>query len=250
MVEETQNTEIKSTNTDVGNQPETQKVSTDKESNVEPGKSESKPEKMLSQSEVDKIAYGNKMEGYERGKREAIAEANQTKDISATVDSNEPEKITVSKQELEQFVEDTATRKAQREHAQRVVDQFVGKMQLGMQKYSDFETVAGKLNIPNLPPQLIDLVTSMDNTADIIYELGKNPSKFASVLNLCNYSPQAAHDELIRLSDSIKKNQEAVKQTQAKPNEPLDQAKPSTAGTDDGKLSTVSELRKQPWLRG
>lgn len=249
MVEETQNTEIKSTDTDVGNQPETQKVSTDKESNVEPGKSEGKPEKMLSQSEVDKIAYGNKMEGYERGKREAIAEANQPKDISATVDSND-DKITVSKQELEQFVEDTATRKAQREHAQRVVDQFVGKMQLGMQKYSDFEAVAGKLNIPNLPPQLIDLVTSMDNTADIIYELGKNPSKFSSVLNLCGTSIQLAHDELTRLSDSIKKNQDAVKQTQVKPNEPLDQAKPSTAGTDDGKLSTVSELRKQPWLRG
>ena len=253
MVEVTQNT---SNDKEIENQPETQpgkqEVSKDSDQNVEAKKSsdEQSQEKMLSQSEVNRIVGAAKLDALERGKREALAEANANKEINATVDPNDPEKITVSKAELEQVILDTATKRSHQEQAERVVNQFVSKMQLGMQKYSDFETVAGKLNIPNLPPQLIDLVTAMDNTADIVYELGKNPTKFANVLNLCNYSPQAAHDELVRLSDSIKKNQEAAKKTQAKPNEPLDQAKPSTAGTDDGELKSVSDFRKQSWLRG
>ena len=204
---------------------------------------------MLSQSEVDKIAYGNKMEGLERGRREGLAEANANKPISATVDP-QTDKITMSKAELEQLVRDTATQQAQQEQAQRVVNQFASKMQLGMQKYSDFEEKVTKLNILNLPPALIDLVTSLDNTADVVYELAKHTSKFSSVLNLCNTSVPLAYDELTRLSDSIKKNHDAVQQsTQGKPNEPLDQAKRSNIGTDNGKKLSVSELRKQSWLR-
>lgn len=254
MVEITQ-TET-STETEVKNQPEThsdkESVSNDADQTAdkknETEKPVSKPEKMLAQSEVDRIVYGNKMEAHERGKREGLAEARATADLPGKVDP-QTDQVTLSKAELKQLVEDTATEQSQKEQADRVVRQFVGKLQLGMQKYSDFDETVSKLNIVNLPPALIDLVTSLDNTADVVYELAKNPSKFSSVLNLCNTSLPLAYDELTRLSDSIKKNHDAANQSQAKPNEPLDQAKPSNVGTDNDKNMSVSELRKQPWLQ-
>lgn len=254
MVEETQ-TEA-SADKEVAHQPETQAeqapVSNDTDQTVknsQEGQAEQKDEKKLTQSEVNRIVAGVKLEAQEKGRREALAEANTNKPISATKNP-ETEQITLSPAELEQLIADTATKQAQQQHTNQVINQFADKVSSGEKKYPDFAEKVAKLNLPQLPWNLIELANSVDNTADVVYELANNPSKFSSVLNLCNTSVGLAHDELMRLSDSIKKNQQAAQQQQqSKPNEPLDQTKPSTIGTDNGEKLSVSALRKQPWLR-
>jgi hypothetical protein len=91
----------------------------------------------------------------------------------------------------------------------------------------------------------------MDNTAEIMYELGQNPTKFDSVLALSVRNKTLAHKAITKLSDSIKQNKVAVdKNAKTKVNEPLDQIKPSLTGTDSGDPKSVGDFRKQDWLRG
>jgi len=211
-------------------------------------------EKVLKQSEVNKIVGGAKLEAYEKGKREAIADIEQRRaEAQATqqpVQQPQSEQLTMTRDELRKMIEEEATTRTQQQQAQRVVDQFVGKMKLGMQKHDDFEETVTKLDIPNLPPQIIDWANSMDNTADIMYEVAKNPGKFANLLTLSVTSPRLAYDEFVNLSDSIKKNEEAKEKNSGQQNTPLDQVKHSTTGIDNGAPSSVSDYRKQPWNRG
>ena len=96
-------------------------------------------------------------------------------------------------------------------------------------------------------PEVVQLANTVDNTADVMYELGKNPHKVASLLTLTRYgNVKLAYAETKKLSDSIKQNQNALQQPV--PPEPLSQLKPSNVGTDNGVL-TVRELRKQSHLR-
>lgn len=262
MVDANQNTEAQKEL----NQPESQGSSSDQNSNAQNEKvnqteqinnqdaqenSKAKEEKLVPQSEVDKLVYAKKMEGYERGQREALAK-NTDKNLAASVDQNDPNKVLIDREELAKIINEESVKLADQQRAHEVINQFASKVQAGNNgKYSDYEDTVAKLNLQYLPPQLVEITNAMDNTADVLYELGKNPSKFSSVLNLCNVSPQLAYDEINRLSGSIKKNQEAVaQQTQAKVNEPLDQVKPSTTGTDNGKLESVTDWRKHPGLRG
>jgi hypothetical protein len=63
---------------------------------------------------------------------------------------------------------------------------------------------------------------------------------------LSQSAPLLAQREMHKLSDSIKKNEEAKSQPSV--DEPLQPIKHSTVGTDNGSL-TVRDLRKQSWLR-
>ena len=214
---------------------------------------ETPTEKLLKQSDVNKIVGGAKLDAYEKGKRETLAEIERQKLAATQAEATTSQTLAgvpQTKEEFDKAVDERAAQRAQQAQAERVAEQFVGKMQQGIEKYQDFETVVTKLDIPNLPGQIIDWANSMDNTADIMYELGKNPGKFANVLTLSVTSPRLAYDEFNRLSSSIKQNQEAQKKNAGNVNEPLDQVKSSTNGTDSGKVTGVSALRKQAWLRG
>jgi hypothetical protein len=208
-------------------------------------------EKLLKQSEVNKVVGGAKAEAYERGRREALAIAKAQADKEAVKPIVADKKVTLSEDELYKLVESHSEDLAARKRANEVASQFVGKMQAGMQKHKDFESVVGVLDIPNLPGTMIDFANSMDNTADVMYELGKNPSKFASVLMLSHSNPGMAKKEFEKLSNSIKRNQEALEnEAKTKVNEPLNQIKPSIAGTDSGECKTISDYRRQDYLRG
>ena len=210
--------------------------------------------KLIPQSEVNKIVGGVKLDAYEKGRREALAEYEKQMAAQESISSSQntnADNLNVTRDELERMIEEKSRQRVEQQQAQRVVEQFVGKMKLGIQKYNDFEETVTKLDIPNLPPQIIDWANSMDNTADIMYEISKSPGKFANLLTLTVTSPRLAYDEFVRLSDSIKRNEEAKsKNVNMKQNEPLDQVKHSTIGIDNGAPKSVSDFRKQSWLRG
>jgi hypothetical protein len=211
-------------------------------------------EKLLKQSDVNKIVGGVKVDAYEKGQRDERARIEQERATRVNAASPPPvptqkDTVTISPEELERMIDEGATKRANLERATQVVNQFAGKMQGGIEKYSDFEDVVTKLDIPNLPGHVIDWANSMDNTADVMYDLAKHPRKLTDILVLSQTSPALARDEFNRLSDSIKQNEQAVKANTSAA-APLDQVKHSTAGKDNSVIRSIDDMRNLDFLRG
>lgn len=213
-------------------------------------------EKLVKQSDVNRIVGSAKVDAFEKGKREALEQARQEAELQSNVipppASNSQGVSGITQEELDKRIEEAANTRAARQKADDLAMQFVNKIQTtaNSKKYSDFEEVVTKLDMPNLPPRIIEFANNLDNTAEVMYEIGKNPSKLANVLMLTATSPRLAYDELVKLSDSIKKNEDAAQKNSAEIAEPLDQVKHSTTGKGDGSVQTVNDFRKQDWLRG
>jgi transposase len=133
------------------------------------------------------------------------------------------------------------------QEVQQVAQQYFGKMAQGKDMFEDFEAITADFN-PAEFPQLVFLANQMDNTPAIIYELRKNPGKLADLAVLVEKSPNMARSELNKLSESIKRNDEA-KRTLQEAQDPLSRLKPSPVGTDNG-TKTVRDFKGASYLRG
>lgn len=133
------------------------------------------------------------------------------------------------------------------EEVNQVAQQYFGKMAQGKEMYEDFEAMTADFN-PAEFPQLVFLANQMDNTPAIIYELRKNPGKLADLSVLIEKSPSMARSEIAKLSESIKRNDEA-KRTLQEPQDPLNRLKPSPVGTDSGTKS-VRDFKAASYLKG
>jgi hypothetical protein len=123
-------------------------------------------------------------------------------------------------------------------------------MAQGKSTYEDFSEVTKDFD-PVEFPQLIYLVSGIDNAADIIYDLSKrNPEKLAELQNLAERSPKLAQARLLKISRSISENRQALADEQSRNvSEPLDRLQSSRISGSNGKMG-IGDLRKQPWLRG
>lgn len=132
----------------------------------------------------------------------------------------------------------------------QVANNYLSKINSGKNAYQDFDQVTANFN-PTEFPQITFLLSGIDNAADVLYDLSKNPQKLAYVDQLASKSPKIAQSELQKLSLSIKDNREAQSNAQQQYNvsEPLDRLNPSRVAGNNGKM-TVTDLRNQPWLRG
>jgi vacuolar-type H+-ATPase subunit I/STV1 len=129
----------------------------------------------------------------------------------------------------------------------QVAQQYFGKMAQGKDMFEDFEAITADFN-PAEFPQLVFLANQMDNTPAIIYELRKNPGKLADLAVLVEKSPSMARNELLKLSESIKRNDDAKRNLQ-EPQDPLNRLKPSPVGTDSGTKS-VRDFKQASYLKG
>jgi len=206
-------------------------------------------EKMVAQSEVDTIAGIAREQGIDKGRREAEMAFKAQQEMTSKVSAQQVAQGSMSEEQVRQMIMQETQKQQQEQlqmaHAQQVVSEFVSKMQGGAEKYEDFESTVAALELPKIP-EIVKLANSADNTADVMYELGKNPYKVASLLTLARTAPHLAQAEMARLSGSIKKNQDVASKVVTR--EPLSQIKHSTAGADGGELS-VKDLRKQSWMR-
>jgi hypothetical protein len=208
---------------------------------------EAKPaEKMLSQSEVNELVGKLKRESYEKGLKEGSAKA--TPESSYQPRNNDAASNPLEDDRIRKLIRDESERQTQMNMAKKIADEFTQKIIAAKEsnEYPDFEETVASLNLPEIP-HIVGWVNSLPYSAKILYEMGKNPSKFANVMLLSHTSPKLAFSELQKLSNSIKENEEAAKQPAAA--EPLSQLKPSTTGTGNGSMS-VRDFRKQPYLRG
>lgn len=217
-------------------------------------------EKLVPQSTVDKVVGRAKAEAYERAKAEfnRSAEAAQTtqqqpqQSIGGMKQASDESIREMIRQESEKVRQEEANRLYNEQNlhtATEIANSFHSRLDAGKGLYSDFEEVVSRLPLTETPEALriIPLLNKVDNTADVLYELAKNPRKFIEVVQLNHLNPHYALQELNNMSAAIRQNQTASQQKQ--PREPLSQLNSSPTGIDSGEM-TVADYKKVPWLRG
>jgi hypothetical protein len=209
----------------------------------------SQQEKMIPQSEVNKIVGANKKAAYDKAKQDALAEfqkshTNQPRQEHVSADHNNG-KIDV-RSEIDKYVQEIYAKEqadAAKAEDHRVMQSMQTKIQEASKKYADFDTVAGK-NRYDQVPGLIKIIDKFDNASDIMYHLGENPEKFTSVaMNFLDPRLNATgHAALEKIANSLKNNEAAKQKGSARA--PLSQIQPSNVGIDGGR-STKAALRSK-----
>lgn len=209
------------------------------------------PEKTLKQSEVDAIVGRVRGEGREQGRREASEElqkqyAPQAQSY-APPQSNPQNQYAPTPDQIQKMVDDRLKQTEVERHAQKIASEFHAKIATGASKYEDFDKVHQELQQMITPAAYADLAylaNHVDNAADILYTLRKDPRKLAEIAILAGIGEDAAKDGIQQLSQSLKANDQGIRQKQ--PPKPLDQIKPSNIGVDNGDMKgwSVSDFQQ------
>lgn len=209
-----------------------------------------KAERMVPQSEVDKAIYAVKM----RAREEAEAQLRQQQagmgGMQQPVYDEEAllAKATARMQQQQEEQRKALEAEQQKAQVDEIARTYLEKMSQGKEIYEDFDEVTSDFN-PGAYPQVTILASQQDNLPDIMYELSKNPQKLTHLHVLALTNPAQARKEMTKLSQSIKRNDDAIANNSKSP-APLSKLKTSaTAGQDNGKRS-IRDLRKQDYLRG
>ena len=214
-------------------------------------------ERVFKQSEVNDIVKRAKhgaVEDYRRLQSEqpqyaqqkyGEAAPHQPQNTPPAVNTHESEIRRLAAEEAQrlrdQWVQDAQTR-SQTENAQKIVQDFWNKISPGKEKYQDFDKVTGDIEYAKFPSVVQLLAQYVDNSHDVLYELGKNRINLSQLELLAERSPKDAIVHAQRLSQSLKDNEAAGKMRL--PNEPLSQMRPSSSGTDNGVLG-FKDLKKK-----
>lgn len=212
-------------------------------------------EKVFRQSEVNDLVKKVKIGAVEDYKRlqveqpqyasqkfgDAVQQQPQTQSQRESMPENEIRRMAAEEVQRarDQWAQEAHT-KSQTEQAQRTVQNFFNKISAGKEKFADFEQVVGDINLKAFPNVVQMLGDYVDNSDEVLYELGKNRLNIAMLENLADKSPQDALLHMQRMAKSIKENAAASK-TRV-PNDPLSQLRPSNTGTDNGVMS-VKDFR-------
>jgi hypothetical protein len=201
-------------------------------------------ERTFRQSELNEIVGRAKHDAVESYKRRQ--EQSQVRQESNYGSINEESYRKIAAEEAQrlrdEYINETR-QKAEAEYAQKIVDSYFQKVESGKSKYDDFDKVTEGIEITEFPNVVHLLAEAVDNSGDILYELGKNRLALLQLELLSQKSPKDALVHIKRLSQSIKDNEEAAKARTA--NAPLSQLRPSSYGTDSGAPLSVSDYRKK-----
>lgn len=208
-------------------------------------------EKMLSQSEVGKIAGASRKEGhdkgYEKGYQDAVTKWQQNNQSQPSAPKSTDEstnladlvarQVTETLKKEREAQEQVAEKRRVEEYMTRLSDELKPKFESAQAKYSDFNEAVTNLHLDKAPNtftfQLLEWVNSVPNGGDVLYDLAKNPQKIG-ILNAM-HAPELARQQIHALSASLQNNQTA--QEKKIPKDPLSVVEPSNVGKSTGNLS-------------
>lgn len=205
------------------------------------------PEKMIPVSRVEELIKKAKLKGRDhlqteldalRAENETLKQAGSMGGMPVAAPVDEQAIIQKVMADLNQRFQDATEQRAKEElqkEAERIANEYNSKMLGGKTAYDDFDDVMSDFN-PQAFPNLVYLANQVDNTPDVMYELMKNPAKWATIAVLSERDPSAAKAMLGRISTSIKTNQ-AAKAQEKDVAPPLNRLSSSTAGQDNGRPS-------------
>lgn len=209
--------------------------------NVQPETAQEATEKMIPQSEVNKLVGAAKQRGYEKA-----VQSQQQSASAPAIDVDQLKQELYSGWEQKQRAEQEARQKElEEQQAQQMyanmIQELQGKLQNVGEKYSDFkEVIAPYSQDFQDNPHVLMYMNSVDNADDVMYELAKKPDKMALLMT----APYSTAQQIVRrISESVKQN-EAAKANFQDPGKPLSQVKPSNVGVDSGERPTLKDFKK------
>lgn len=207
----------------------------------------SQTEKMFTQSQTAAIAAKEARKAEEKAEARLRAEY-ENRIVQQPVQQQNIGGIQQqSPEEIQRMIRQEAFNMSREHQAKQIEQNWLSSMETEKIADPEFADLYDAIGIEQ-QPGLIIAMAGMENKAQVVKDLAKNPSKYANILMLANgNAPKLAQMELNKLSASIKANEEAKKQP--KVDAPLSQIRPSNIGGDDSNLS-VTDFRAQPWLRG
>lgn len=206
-------------------------------------------EKVFSQSETNAIAAKEARKAAERAEARVRAEyeSRMQQQSQEAIPQSVGGMPQLSTEEIQRMIRQEAYTMSQQHQAKQIEQNWLAAMEAERIADPDFADLYEAIGI-EAQPHLILAMAGMENKAQVVKDLAKNPSKYANILTLANGgSPRLAQLELNKLSESIKANEAAKKQP--KVDAPLSTIRASNIGGDDGKFSTT-DFRNQDWLRG
>lgn len=177
------------------------------------------PEQAVPQSRVTELVQDAWHRGHEKGKNLAAGSI-------GGMSPDDYRKIAREEAEAAQRSKEEEMRKAHEQAlAKQTLDQVENKLAQAKasNKYPDFDETIKDLGLEHMLP-LVWHANTVDNTAALLYDLGKNPLKLAMLNALPPHRIQA---ELKKLSDSIKANEQAETSTNLPP-DPFGKVKPTS----------------------
>lgn len=196
-------------------------------------------EKTLTQSQANKIIAREKREYAKKYEAEYQAKLAHERNALLASQSQPPSQgYGMTQEQIQLAIRQEAQKMSTESKVNDILTSFDSKIRQEIARDPDFADDYDALNI-EAHPGLVLLTNQLDNTAEVIKELAKNPTKFSTVLMLANSgSHEMAKRELQRLSSSIKTNKAAENYKKAPA--PLGQIKSSNVLTNDGKASVTS----------
>lgn len=213
---------------------------------VEHVPAQTSPEPSLPQSEVNKLVGKIRSEAYQKGFNEGSAKPHYSppqEQPVVTQQSTQPQYVggipQQTPEQIRQLVQEENLRMQQVNQYQQSVNSFVSKVNAARERLTDFDQVAGAMNLPQIPI-IWQSADQFDNAPDIIYHLGKNPSKLSQLLAV-SYAPEMVKLGMQEISNSLKQNAkaEAEKDENNAP-APLGHPKPSNVGMGNGASGNLS----------
>lgn len=217
-----------------------------------PVQSSAPTEKMLRQSEVNDIVGRAKQEAASRAVEQyrrqqesnSQSQYQQAPDAQRSASYSESDYRRIAAEEIQRSREEwlaQAKTSYEADTAKKVVDQFYNKIESGKSKYEDFDKMTGDIDLGRFPNVVQLLAEHIDNSGDVLYELGRDRLKMAQLEQLANLSPKDAIIQAQRLAQSIKDNE--VARGARTPNAPLSQQRASTLGAEAGGALSLRELK-------
>jgi hypothetical protein len=196
---------------------------------------------LLSQDAVNELVGNAKAKGYQKGYQEALDTLKPTAPAQSvqqpSVQNNASGDVTdIVRREFTRLQQEDASRRVREQQeadGKRILGELQTKVTAAQQKYPDFDDVTKHVDFTQVP-EVLHYANLVDNAGDVLYDLAKNPSHIGTLRSL---PPALAAQEVRKLSDSIKANENAVANM---PNarEPRSQIKSSPVQTtSDGNMS-------------
>ena len=221
-------------------------------------------EKLIPQSEVNRLVGSAKQKALEKGYQKAMEElkaqqapmqlqpAPMQQPMQPMGTPPQPQQQLSPEMIQEQVRQAILAEQQERERqhylqaAEQSKAQMAQKLQTAKSKYPDFDQVMQNIDLNNpLHERILHGANGFDNGGDVLYDLAKNPDKLSMISMHLLTNPsntQLPFSQMKSLSDSIKTNSAAANQPQ--PPEPLTQVQPLPTGAGSGTM-TIADYKKQ-----
>lgn len=195
-------------------------------------------EKMVAQSEVNKIAANVRQDAYAKARRDAEQEFMAKQGSMGGTPQFSQEQLA----EVKRIYKEEAMQEYHMAMGQKIASELQVKVDRAKAKYPDFEEAVRPLELWE-HPDLMAMLNGVDNSEDVIYEMAQNERKFVDLVAL-SHKPALAQRAIQKMSASIKQNEQAKNTSTPNVKEPLSQLKQSSSGLDNGEW-TVKDFKKR-----